>query len=48
MLKNGRNYNDIYNYRNSRHFMATVEEARKWRQDGNELVIFARSLPELF
>ena len=48
MLKNGRNYNDIYNYRNSKYFMQTVEEARKWKQDGNELVIFARCMSELF
>ena len=48
MLKNGRNYNDIYNYRNSRYFIATVQEARKWRQDGNELVIFAGACQSFF
>lgn len=41
MLKNGSNYNNIYNYRNSRHFMNTVREARKWGQSSDKLVIFA-------
>lgn len=41
MLKNGSNYNNIYNYRNSRHFMATVKEARKWGKNSDKLVIFA-------
>lgn len=41
MLKNGSNYNNIYNYRNSRHFINTVKEARKWGKNSNKLVIFA-------
>ena len=41
MLKNGSNYNNIYNYRNSRHFINTVEEARKWGRSSDKLVIFA-------
>lgn len=41
MLKNGSNYNNIYNYRNSRHFMNTVREARKWGRSSDKLVIFA-------
>lgn len=48
MLKNGRNYNDVYNYRNSRYFMQTVQEARKWEQDGNNLVIFAGACQSFF
>ena len=43
MLKNGSNYNNIYNYRNSRHFIATVREARKWGSSSDKLVIFAGS-----
>ena len=41
MLKNGSNYNNIYNYRNSRHFINTVKEARKWGHSSDKLVIFA-------
>ena len=41
MLKNGSNYNNIYNYRNSRHFINTVKEARKWGISSDKLVIFA-------
>lgn len=41
MLKNGSNYNNIYNYRNSRHFINTVKEARKWGRSSDKLVIFA-------
>ncbi len=41
MLKNGSNYNNIYNYRNSRHFINTVKEARKWGMSSDKLVIFA-------
>ncbi len=41
MLKNGSNYNNIYNYRNSRHFINTVKEARKWGANSDKLVIFA-------
>ena len=41
MLKSGSNYNNIYNYRNSRHFINTVKEARKWGRNSDKLVIFA-------
>ncbi|MDO5555389.1 MAG: sporulation peptidase YabG [Clostridia bacterium] len=41
MLKNGTNYNNIYNYRNSRHFINTVKEARTWGVNSDKLVIFA-------
>ena len=30
MIKNDARYNDILNYRNSRHFIQTVKEARKY------------------
>lgn len=41
MIKNGSNYNNIYNYRNSRHFINTVKEARKWGKSSEKLAIFA-------
>ena len=49
MIRNGKNFNDIYNYRNSRYFMNTVAEARNWeRQTGKELVIFAGACQSFF
>lgn len=47
MIKKGMAFNDIYNYRNSRHFINTVNEARKWSTKGRELAIFARCLSKL-
>ena len=47
MIKKGMAFNDIYNYRNSMHFINTVNEARKWNSKGRELAIFARSLSKL-
>ncbi len=41
MIKKGHNYNDIYNYRNSRYFVETVMRARMWEQGSNNLAIFA-------
>lgn len=41
MIKKGTGFNDIYNYRNSRHFINTVKEARKWNSKGKDLAIFA-------
>lgn len=41
MIKNGKNYSDINNYRNSKFFMKTVKEARMWNPNNNELIIFA-------
>lgn len=42
MIKNGIGYNDIYNYRNSKYFINTVREAKKWvNKTGKDLVIFA-------
>ena len=40
MIKSGRNYEDIYNYRNSRYFAQTVKNARK-SENNKDLVIFA-------
>lgn len=42
MIKNGTGYNDIYNYRNSKYFINTVKEAKRWvGQTKKDLVIFA-------
>lgn len=41
MIKKGHNFNDIYNYRNSRYFVETVIRARRWEQGENKLAIFA-------
>ena len=49
MIKNGARYTDIYNYRNSRHFIQTVKEARKYDDTHNKnLVIFAGACQSYF
>lgn len=49
MIKNGDRYNDIFNYRNSRHFIQTVKEARKYdEKNGKNLVIFAGACQSYF
>ena len=40
MIRKGIKFNDLYNYKNSRYFIQTVEEARKLNLQ-NDLVIFA-------
>ena len=49
MIKNDDRYTDIFNYRNSRHFIETVKQARKYdeTQDKN-LVIFAGACQSYF
>ena len=49
MIKSGARYTDIYNYRNSRHFIETVKEARKYDQKNEKnLVIFAGACQSYF
>lgn len=49
MIKNDAAYNDIYNYRNSRHFISTVKEARRWdKENKKDLVIFAGACQSYF
>lgn len=49
MIKKEYGYYDLYNYRNSRHFMATVIEARRYERESNsELVIFAGACQSCF
>jgi len=48
MLKRGSNFCNIYNYRNSRHFINTVIEARKWSPSSEKLAIFAGACQSFF
>ena len=49
MIRKEFGYYDIYNYRNSRHFIATVKEARRYEKDfGANLVIFAGACQSYF
>ena len=48
MIKKGAEYNNIYNYRNSRHFANAVREARKWGETSDKLVIFAGACQSYF
>lgn len=48
MIKNGGNYNDIYNYRNSRYFIKSVIEARAVARKDKDLVIFAGACQSFF
>ena len=49
MIKKGTKYKDIYNYRNSRHFIETVKEARRYDKEKNKnLVIFAGACQSYF
>lgn len=42
MIRPGKDFNDIYNYKNSRYFVQTVKEVRKYDKDyGKNTVIFA-------
>ena len=49
MIKKGVGYSDIYNYKNSRYFIETVKEARRYDQEnGKNLVIFAGACQSYF
>lgn len=49
MIKGGVNYNDLYNYRNSKYFINTVKEARRYDAGKNKkLVIFAGACQSYF
>ena len=41
MIRKGRNFNDINNYRNSKYFIDSVRAARRFNPDKNDLIIFA-------
>ncbi len=49
MIKKGRDYHNVYNYRNSRHFINTVKEARRYDSEyKRNLVIFAGACQSYF
>ncbi len=48
MIRNGTNYNDIYNYRNSKYFINSVIEAKKATNERKDLVIFAGACQSYF
>ena len=49
MIKRGMNFNDIYNYRNSKHFINTVKEARRYDNENNtNTVIIAGACQSYF
>lgn len=49
MIKRGTDYHNIYNYRNSKYFIQTVKEARRYDQESsNHLVIFAGACQSYF
>lgn len=48
MIKDKTKYTDIYNYRNSKYFVNTVKEARKWSNNKCDLVIFAGACQSFF
>lgn len=49
MIKRGTDYHNIYNYRNSKYFIQTVKEARKYDEETNDhLVIFAGACQSYF
>lgn len=49
MIRSETGYHDIYNYRNSRHFIETVKEARRYERENNKnIVIFAGACQSYF
>ena len=49
MIKKNSRYDDLYNYRNSKYFIETVKEARKYDKETNKrLVIFAGACQSYF
>ncbi len=49
MIKRETKYNDIYNYRNSKYFISTVQEARRYdREKKKNTVIFAGACQSYF
>ena len=49
MIKKGTGYYNLYNYENSKYFVQTVKEARRYEKDTNsDLVIFAGACQSYF
>lgn len=49
MFKKGREYYNLYNYKNSKYFIQTIKEARRYDKENNkDLVIFAGACESYF
>ena len=48
LIRNGTNFYDIYNYKNSKYFIKSVIEAKKASRQGKDLVIFAGACQSFF
>lgn len=49
MIKTAKDYNNLYNYRNSKYFVETVKEARRYDKNNEKrLVIFAGACQSYF
>ena len=48
MLRQNRDYYNIYNYKNSRHFVNTIKKAREFRPSHDDLIIFAGACQSYF
>ena len=48
VIKNGKDYSSIENYRNSKYFINAVKEARKYERSMDDLVIFAGACQSLY
>lgn len=48
MIRKGIEFDNINNYRNSKYFIETVLKARIWRENKNDLVIFAGACQSFF
>ena len=48
MLKKGEDLYEIDNYKNSRYFVETVRNARKWERSEEKLIIFAGACESFF
>lgn len=46
MIKSETGYNDIYNYKNSKYFIQSVQEARRW--DINNNLVILQGLVKVF
>ena len=44
MIKKGSNFNDLYNYRNSKYFIRTVKEARKFEMKKDQVTYKGRTI----
>ena len=49
MIRNGKDYYNLYNYKNSKYFIKSVIMARQWeKENGHEITIFAGACQSFF